>query len=153
MSNYLLKRGKVNSELILLLALIIILFVAITSYSMSSYKKFMVEPSKKNTKVIYNNIITHFKNDTYLAGSAVTASDSLTLFDKTSKNLCKYELKDKNFLRTDNNNKTVTLLENVESVSFSFGKDLPNLIIIRIYPSDKYEIPFFTSFALRGFNK
>ena len=152
MSNYLLKRGKVDSELILLLALIIVLFVAIIGYSMSCYKKFMVEPGKKNTKVIYNNIITHFKNDTYLAYSAATASNSLTLFDKTSKSLCKYELKDKNFLRIDNN-KTVTLLENVESVSFSFGKDLPNLITVRVYPSDKYEIPFFTSFALRGFNK
>ena len=66
--------------------------------------------------------------------------------------ISKYEIKDNNLVRLDKNNQSLVLLEGVESASFTTKKTLPNLLTVRIFPADKKEIPFFTSFALRGLN-
>lgn len=144
------KKGKVNQELATLLILIIIILVIIIVCSLTSYNKIINESNPQNVKLVYNNILSQIRYDTRYALSAVIATDSLILLDKNSQQICKYELKDSNLLRTDKNNKISTLFKNAESVSFTSNKDLSNLLTIRIYPSNKSEIPFFTSFALRG---
>ena len=144
------KKGKVNQELATLLTLIIVILVIIIICSFATYNKIIDESNPQNVKLVYNNIFSKMKYDTRYAVSAIVATDSLILLDKNLQQICKYELKDNNIVRTDKNNKISTLFEKVESVSFTSGKDLSNLITIRIYPSNKYEIPFFTSFALRG---
>ena len=153
MSNSDKETTKIENETFYLFLLIIVLLVAVISCSISCYNTFISEPDPKNTILAYNNIINKFRYDTRFAVSAVIATDSLSLLDNNSNQICKYELKDNNILRTDKNNNISTIFKKVESISFTLSKNLPNLVTVRIYPADKQEIPFFTSFALRGLEK
>ena len=100
----------------------------------------------------YNNFLTSFRQDTHQAVVAITASDSVVLLDKNADKICKYELKDNNLVRFDKNDNMSTVFKSIESLRFSISEKQPNLLTVRVFPSDKKEIPFFTSFALRGLN-
>ena len=154
MNRLFLKKGLLDIETILSSLLILIILIAIISSSIICYNKYRLdEPNKKNIVSIYNNIINNIKSDAKQAITADTQNDSFSLFDNKSNLICKYELKDKNFVRYDKDKKISVLLEKVESLSFTTQKDVPNLLTVRIFPEDKNEIPFFTSFALRGIRK
>ncbi len=143
-------KNKFSYEKLFLLIIILVMLVLVVKCSITCYNNYASEPDLKNTIFAYNNIISKLRFDCRYANSAKVASNSLVLYDKNSKILCQYELKEGNLSRLDKNNNASTIFKNIESLSFYTGKDLPNLVTVRIYPADRKEIPFFTSFALRG---
>lgn len=144
------RKNTFSFEKLFLFLIIIGMLVSVIKCSITCYNNYASEPDLKNTMFAYNNIISKLRYDCRYAYYAKTATNSLILYDKNTNLLCQYELKDGNLSRLDKNNNTSIIFKNIESLSFYTGKDLPNLLTVRIYPADRQEIPFFTSFALRG---
>jgi hypothetical protein len=57
-----------------------------------------------------------------------------------------------NLYRTEANGKGTILISNLEQASFKQHPELDRLLQVTLLPSDSSQIPFFTSFALRGGN-
>ena len=152
MANPLNKNNKVEFDGLLVFAFVIIGLVIVISCGFFCYNNFLVESNQKNVIASYNNIVTSFRQDTHQAVVAITASDSVVLLDKNADKICKYELKDNNLVRFDKNDNMSTVFKSIESLCFSTNEKQPNLLTVRVFPADKKEIPFFTSFALRGLN-
>lgn len=146
------KKGEINFEWLMGFSFILIILVLIISCGAFYYNNFYSETNQKNIISSYNYILTKLRQDSHQAVVAITASDSMTLLDKNADQLCKYELNNNNLIRYDKSNNSVVIFENIESLSFTVNDEQPNLLTVRIYPSEKNELPFFTSFALRGLN-
>lgn len=136
--------------LIVTFALVIILVLAVTG--LFFYNRTDSVTEKQSITSIYNNILTKIRLDSHQATVVIVNSGSAEFLDKNADKISKYEINNNNLIRFDKNNKSEILLEGVESASFTTHKKLPNLLTVRIFPADKKEIPFFTSFALRGLN-
>lgn len=144
------KKGKIDSDALLVSFYVFFILVISIVVSIHCYNNYIIKSSQKSIIAVYNNIIIQFRKDSYLASKVEIASGTLTFFDNSLNILSKYELDGNRIVRLDKTNKKTTIFEDIESYSFNTNKDLPNLVTVRIYPADKKEIPFFTSFALRG---
>ncbi len=100
----------------------------------------------------YNLILTSLREDAQIAATAETASDSVSLYNSQSDLISRYLFTDQSLIRLDNQGKGQPLLKNIESVRFSTDENLNNLLTVNIMPANRMDIPFFTSFALRGIN-
>lgn len=100
----------------------------------------------------YNLILTSLREDAQVAAVAETASNSVALFNSQSDLISRYVCSGDSLLRFDSQGKELSLLKGVESVCFSTGENLSNLLTVKIMPANRMDIPFFTSFALRGIN-
>ncbi len=100
----------------------------------------------------YNLILTSLREDAQIAAMAELASGSVSLLDSNSDLISRYALAEGNLLRFDKAGNSLTLLKEVESASFSIDENLSNLLTVKIMPADRMDMPFFTSFALRGIN-
>ena len=153
MNSFLTKKALIEIETLLSSVLVIVILLVTVSASIICYNNYTSDkPNQKNIISVYNNIVNNIRLDARRAVSVITTKESFSFFDKDSKEICKYELKDGNLVRYGNDNNISMLLEKVESLSFTTQENLPNLLTVRIFPEDKNEIPFFTSFALRGFD-
>ena len=152
MGNSFNEKDNIKFEWLTAIPFILVFIVLLISCGLFYYNNFCSETNNKNIIASYNYMVTNFRQDSHQAVAAITASDSVILLDKNADQLCKYELKDNNLFRYDKNNKETTIFEKIESLSFTVSDNQPNLLTIRIYPADKNELPFFTSFALRGLN-
>ncbi len=100
----------------------------------------------------YNLILTSLREDAQIAAMAELASGSVALLDCNSDLISRYSLTEGNLLRFDKQGNSTTLLKEVDSASFTTGENLSNLLTVKIMPADRMDMPFFTSFALRGIN-
>ena len=146
------KKGDIKFEWLIGFPFVLIIIILIISCGAFYYNNFCSETNQKNIISSYNFMLTKFRQDSHQAVAAITATDSLILLDKNADQLCKYELKNNTLLRFDKKNKSDVIFDNIESLCFTVSDDQQNLLTVRIYPSDKKELPFFTSFALRGLN-
>ena len=165
MLNSYVRKGEASLECIIFIVCVAIFLIVICS-SVFYFHNLCVKNNQSEIIVKYSNLIKQMREDAKSAFKADIASfSSVTLFarrnyiDNASYKvekpyiLCRYELKDSNLLRYDKQNQASLLLENIESISFTSFKELPNLLTLRIYPKDKKENIFFTSFALRSIDK
>lgn len=146
------KKNDTSFENILIATFTLVIFLVIAACGLFFYNRTGSVSEKQSITYVYNNILTNIRLDSHQATVVIVASDSAELLDKNADRISKYEIKDNNLVRLDKNNQSLVLLEGVESASFTTKKTLPNLLTVRIFPADKKEIPFFTSFALRGLN-
>lgn len=146
------KKTDSSFESILITSFVLVVILVITASGMFFYNRTDSNSEKQNITIVYNNILTKIRLDSHQATVVIVASDSAELLDKNADRISKYEVKDNKLVRLDKNNQSLVLLKGIESASFTTRQDLPNLLTVRIFPADKKEIPFFTSFALRGLN-
>jgi energy-coupling factor transporter transmembrane protein EcfT len=147
------KKEDIKFEWLMIgLPFLLIILILIISCGVFYYNNFYSESNQKNIISSYNYILTRFRQDSHQAVVAITATDSVTLLDKNADQLCKYELKNNTLQRYDKKNNVAVIFDNIESLGFTVSDNQPNLLTVRIYPADKKELPFFTSFALRGLN-
>ena len=146
------KKTDSSFENLLILTFALVIILVLVATGLFFYNRTDSVSEKQNITSIYNNILTKMRLDSHQATVVIINPDSAELLDKNADRISKYEIDNNNLFRLDKNNKSEILLEGVESASFTTHKKLPNLLTVRIFPANKKEIPFFTSFALRGLN-
>lgn len=146
------KNANISFELILIMALaVVIAAILFVSHKYCDNKNSTVFV-KQTIADKYNNILSTIRSDTKKAESVSIDGNAFSLLEKDLKVFARYEFKNNTFSRIDSVGNVFALLDDVKLASFSTESDLPNLLTIRILPNDEKAIPFFTSFALRGFD-
>lgn len=98
----------------------------------------------------YNRLLKAMRSDSAYSDSVECASSSVKLFSSKSILISTYQIMNKGLYRFDKTGKGELMINHVERASFRTHPQLKNLLIITVLPSDRMQIPFFTSFALRG---
>ncbi len=146
------RRGELSFEGILGVAFISVILATALAVAQFYKARNPADPENHDITASYNIILTTLREDAQTAAVAEIASDSLTLYNSQSDLISRYAFIGGNLQRFDKSEKGEILLKGVESVFFKTGEDLPNLLTVKIMPADRMDIPFFTSFALRGIN-
>jgi len=101
----------------------------------------------------YNTLLKNLRHDTSISSTFECASDSMRLFDSQGQLVAFYKTMNRSLFRFNIDGKGELIINHVENTSFRPHPELKNLIIATVLPVDKMQIPFFTSFALRGSGK
>ncbi|NCB39685.1 MAG: hypothetical protein EOM80_13055 [Erysipelotrichia bacterium] len=143
-------RGELSFEAILGMAfLALILATVIVTVRFHENKQWLTN-GKNDITSTYNQILSSFRRDARLAIRAEITAKSVSLYDNKNVSIATYNFSDNKLHRTDRTGTSELLIEKIEKVSFRVANELPNLLMVNILPADKMQIPFFTSFALRG---
>lgn len=143
------RRGELSFEAILGMAFLA-LFIATL---LAVYQFYQAQNPKRidsaNVVTSYNLILENFRTDAKFADSLKMLDDGVELIEKQQL-LATYRFMNGNLYRTDGQGKGSILMNKLEKATFRTSPELPNLLTVILLPSDKMQIPFFTSFALRG---
>ena len=100
----------------------------------------------------YTDILLEMRADTLLTAKAIVGENNVTLLNAKKENIASYAITDGKLIRTDHSKKSEKILiDKLKNGAFWTNANLPNLLTVRLLPADPAEIPFFTSFALRGY--
>ncbi len=98
----------------------------------------------------YNQVLASMREDARIAVKGDCAADGVSLFDAQNSLIAVYRLVKDSFYRFDKTGNGKLLINRIEKASFRLHPHLNNLLLITLLPADTMQIPFFTSFALRG---
>lgn len=143
------RKGELSFEAILGMA-----FLAVFISTMLAVYQFYLAQNPERTDstdvvTSYTRIFDNFSTDAKFAGSMKLLADGVELYEK-EKLLATYRFISGNLYRTNNEGKGTILMNRLEKVIFKSLQT--NLLTVTILPEDKMQLPFFTSFALRGGN-
>lgn len=100
----------------------------------------------------YTDILLEMRADTLLTAKAIVGENNVTLLNAKKENIASYAITDGKLIRADHSKKSEKILiDKLKNGAFWTNANLPNLLTVRLIPADPAEIPFFTSFALRGY--
>jgi hypothetical protein len=74
----------------------------------------------------------------------------VSLFAGNNSMIAVYRMVNDSLYRFDKDGREQLLIQHLEKSSFRLHPKLDNLLLITLMPTDRMQIPFFTSFALRG---
>ena len=144
------KKAFLSIETILWVAFAILILMTLYSVQTFYSNKSLSETAKQDIVISYTNLLIELKRDSLTAAYAEISANTLKLFGNQTNLICSYSLKDSILYRISSS--TSSLLYNVASATFSTNEDIPNLLTVCIFPKNESDIPFITSFALRGIN-
>lgn len=146
------RRGELSFEGILATAFLSLIIATVIAVLQFYNTRNPAAPENHDITRSYNIILSRLREDSQITAFVETASDSAVLFDSQSEIVSRYILNAGNLQRFAKDGKGETLLKNVEAAVFRTTEELQNLLTVKILPADRMDIPFFTSFALRGVN-
>lgn len=145
------KSGELSFEAILGMAFLAVFLTTI----MAVYQFYQAQNPERidsgDVVTSYNLILETIRNDARYADSMRMLSDGVELLEKEQL-LAAYRFAAGNLYRTDKEGRGSILMNRLEKATFKIHPQLHNLLMVTLLPSDKMQIPFFTSFALRGGN-
>jgi hypothetical protein len=98
----------------------------------------------------YNLVLQHMRHDTRIGSRYEIASDGVAIINENDQPVAIYRLIDKSLYRFDASEKGQLIINHLEKASFRLHNELNNLLLVTLLPIDRMQLPFFTSFALRG---
>ncbi len=143
------RKGELSFESILVIAFVIILLTSIMAVFQFYQAKELDSSGKADIVKQYSKVLYLIRQDCRYAFGLETASDSFSLKIKPEKSIT-YKFVNKSFVRIDTNNRSEVILSNLEKASFKADPKIKNLLTTYLFPEDQMQIPFITSFALRG---
>jgi hypothetical protein len=100
----------------------------------------------------YTRILLEVRDDARMASAILTQSNSTSFLNLNGDILSTYSFVNGELIKTAPTlSKPKTLLQDIKSLDFWINAQLPNLASLKIIPNSTENIPFFTSFALRGY--
>ena len=98
----------------------------------------------------YNLVLQHMRQDTRVGSRFDITPDGVAIIGENDKPVAIYRLIDKSLYRFDESEKGQLIISHLEKASFRLHPELSNLLLVTLLPIDRMQLPFFTSFALRG---
>lgn len=143
------KKGELSFESIIGLAFLAVFLTTIMAVYQFKASQNPEQVEVKDVIVSYNLILETIRNDVKFADAMTMTPDGVDLLEK-DKLMISYRFINGSFYRTDINGKGSILISKLEKATFRSHPTLKKLLMITLLPHDKMQIPFFTSFALRG---
>jgi hypothetical protein len=143
------KKGELSFEAILGLAFLAIFITTLMAVYQFYLSQNPQQIDSKDVVVSYNLTLENFRTDAKFADSMKLLPDGVEFYS-AQKLISTYRFMNGNLYRTDAEGKGSILMNRLEKASFRIHPDLEKLLTVTLLPVDKMQIPFFTSFALRG---
>lgn len=147
------RKGELSFEGILGIAFLTLLAATMIAVLQFHFARQLETGLEDDITFSYNRLLKNMRHDTSIASVFECASESVKLFDSQGRLIAFYRTMNGGLFRFDISDKGELMINHVESASFRPHTELQNLLITTILPADKMQIPFFTSFALRGSGK
>jgi hypothetical protein len=146
------KKGAFKLES--LLPITAALIIAVTLFACFRFYTVKLNPISDvlDINAKYTDIVLEMRADTLITAKAVVSENKVTLVNANKENISTYAITDGKLIRTDHSKKSEkVMIDKLKTGAFWTNVKLPNLLTVRLLPADTAEIPFFTSFALRGY--
>jgi hypothetical protein len=143
------KRGELSFESILVIAFVIILLTSIMAVFQFYQARELDSTGKADIVKQYSKILYQIRQDCRYAYSLNVTPDRFILSLKPDQNIT-YKFENQAFIRVNSSNQSETILGDLEKAIFKENPKVKNLLTLYLFPKDQMQIPFITSFALRG---
>ena len=142
--------GFLSFESILATAFIIIF--AMTVYSVYQFYSMRQESTIDPNDITkaYTYLLETLRHDSRLASAYTIVDEDILLKDSHGNEIASYRLMNNSLVRFEQNQTGRTIIENINQVEFRTHPYQPNLLMVKVFPINTMDIPFFTSFAMRG---
>ncbi len=108
--------------------------------------------SNNDISEVYTKILMEVRDDAKLASRIKLQGQTTSFLNQNDDIISSYSLEDGKLIKTNPTlSKPKTLITNLNTAEFWTNQQLPNLVSLRLTPNTEEDIPFFTSFALRGY--
>ncbi len=144
------RRGELSLDGIITLAFITVMIatgLAVMQFHLSRQVEQRVD---HDITLGYNLILQNLRQDTRVGRRFEIIENGVAIIGANGKPTAIYRLIDKALYRFDEGEKGQLIISNLEKASFRLHPELKNLLLVNLLPVDKMQLPFFTSFALRG---
>ena len=145
------RRGQFSFESILILAFIILLSTTVLAVYKFHQSRINGKQNPEDIVVVYSSLLDQLRADALFANKLEINTNQIKLFEN-EKLLASYRFENKTLMRTDSKQQEQILLRKIENGGFHQPEKLDNLFSVWILPENKMDIPFITSFAIRGEN-
>ncbi len=145
------RKGELSFDAILAIAIITLLFATVIAVLQFQNSQNPPPESGKDIIASYDLLLKSLRHDAKFAARFKPSDDgkSVILFSSNNEKISQYTLIDTNLFRVEAG-KEQLLCSKIGLANFKLHPELENLLITTLLPEDKMQIPFFTSFALRG---
>ncbi len=144
------RRGELSFDGIIILAFISVLVATGLAVLQFHYSQQLEQRVDQDVTIGYNLILLHLRQDTRMGSRYEIITDGVSIIGANNKPVAAYRLIDKSLYRFDEGEKKQLLISHLEKASFRLHHELKNLLLVTLLPLDRMQLPFFTSFALRG---
>ncbi|NLF95711.1 MAG: hypothetical protein GX569_03170 [Candidatus Riflebacteria bacterium] len=144
------RRGELSFDGIITLAFITVMVatgLAILQFHLSRQIEQRID---HDVTLGYNLVLQNMRQDTRIGRRFEIIENGVAIIGANEKPTAVYRLIDKALYRFDNSDKGQLIINKLEKVSFRLHPELKNLLLVTLLPEDSMQLPFFTSFALRG---
>jgi hypothetical protein len=142
------RRGQISIESVFLGAFVIMLLGTIFSLYRFHSLGSTTSPGH-DLPSTYQGVLNSLRNDARWAGQ-VEIQENAMVFSGPDATTVTYSIVDGSLLRREANNRATTLLTGLRAGGFDAAAAPVRLCSIWLLPLDDLDMPFFTSFALRG---
>ncbi|GAB4273920.1 MAG: hypothetical protein Kow0029_13910 [Candidatus Rifleibacteriota bacterium] len=143
------RRGELSFEGILGLAFLAVLLTTIMAVYQFHVAQSPRQVETTNVVSSYNLVLESLGEDTKYADSMQMTPEGVDLIEK-NRIFAKYRFMNGNLYRIDASDRGSILIGKLDKAIFRTHPELKKLLMVTLLPQDKMQIPFFTSFALRG---
>lgn len=143
-------RGELSFENIITLAFLVVIVatgLAVLQFHLSRQIEQRVD---QDITLGYNLVLQHIREDARIGFRYEIIPDGVAIVGASDKPVAQYRLIDKSLYRFDESEKGQLIVSNLEKANFRLHQELNNLLLVTLLPVDHMQLPFFTSFALRG---
>ncbi|MBU1108777.1 MAG: hypothetical protein KKB51_19025 [Candidatus Riflebacteria bacterium] len=144
------RTGELSFESIIALAFLVVIAATAMAILQFHLSRQIEQRVDQDITLGYNLVLLHMRQDARIGQRYEIIPDGVKVIGADEKPIATYQLIDKSMYRSDENEKSQLLVSNLEKASFRLHQELNNLLLVTLLPVDRMQLPFFTSFALRG---
>ncbi|PKL50457.1 MAG: hypothetical protein CVV42_02885 [Candidatus Riflebacteria bacterium HGW-Riflebacteria-2] len=144
------RRGELSLDGIIILAFITVIVATGLAMLQFHLSRQIEQRVDQDITLGYNLVLINLRQDTRLGNRFEITENGFAIIGDNNKPIAVYRLLEKSLYRFDESEKGQLIINNLEKASFKLHPELKNLLLVTLLPVDHMQLPFFTSFALRG---
>jgi hypothetical protein len=144
------RRGELSFDHIIAIAFLAVILatgLAVLQFHLSRQIEKRID---QDVTIGYNLVLQYLRQDTQVGSSFEMLNDGVAIKRADNTQVSAYRTIEGSLYRFDKNEQKKLLIGSLDKASFRQHPELNNLLLVTLLPTDRMQIPFFTSFALRG---
>ncbi len=144
------RRGELSLDGIITLAFISVIVATGLAMLQFHLSRQIEQRVDQDITIGYNLVLQNMRQDTRIGCRFEIVDNGVAVIGSSNKPVAVYRMLEKSLYRFDESEKGQMIISNLEKATFRLHPELSNLLMVTLLPVDRMQLPFFTSFALRG---
>jgi hypothetical protein len=145
-------KGELSFGSIYLISATLIVLAVVLGLLNFHINRYYCPHSNNDISEAYTQVLLEVRDDARMASAIKSQNHNTSFLNSNGDILSSYSFAKGSLIKTAPTlSKPKTLITNVKELEFWPNHQLPNLVSLKIVPNSTEDIPFFTSFALRGY--